>query len=115
VPRRGKRESVGRLADNCDYRRWVAVSRPALEAVVRHDGPLDVLCCLIDGELLAAAQLSARTGRPLKAVNHYVRLLSIFDLVQRTDGPDGGEPLYAASLEGHPAWVRRAVEEHRGV
>jgi hypothetical protein len=89
------------------------VSSPALEAVVKHDGRLDVLCCILDGGPLAIPQLSARTGRPLGAVDHYIKLLESFDLVARAGDLDGGEPLYVATLDDHPDWVREAVEEHR--
>jgi DNA-binding transcriptional ArsR family regulator len=89
------------------------VSTSALEAIVEHEGRLDVLCCLIDGEWLTVPQLSARTGKSLKAVRHYVKLLKSIGLVERSGKHDGREPLYGASLDGHPDWVREAVEEHR--
>jgi DNA-binding transcriptional ArsR family regulator len=89
------------------------VSSSALEAIVRHDGRLDVLCCILDGGPLAVTQLSARTGKSLKAVSHYVKLLESFDLVEKIADLGGGEPLYAATLDKHPDWVREAVEEHR--
>jgi hypothetical protein len=84
----------------------------ALEAVVKHDGRLDVLCCLFHGEPLAVVQLSARIAKPARAVAHYMKQLESFDLVEKTDGLDG-EPLYVATLEKQPDWVREAVEEHR--
>jgi hypothetical protein len=84
-----------------------------MEAIVKHDGRLDVLCCILDGGPLAASQLSARIGRPLKAVDHYVKLLDSFGLVKKLGDLDGGEPLYAATLDEHPDWVREAVEGHR--
>jgi predicted transcriptional regulator len=83
-----------------------------MEAILRHEGRLDVLCCLIDGESLAIPQLSARTGRSLKAVSHYVKLLESFDLIERVEG-SGGDVLYAATLDTHPDWVRETVDEHR--
>ncbi len=89
------------------------VSSSSLEAIVTHDGRLDVLCCILDGGPLAVPQLSARTGRSVKAVGHYVKLLDSFDLVEKVGGLDGGVPLYAASLDEHPDWVREAVDEHR--
>lgn len=89
------------------------MSPSPLEAIVKHDGRLDVLCCLVDDRPLAVPQLSARTGRSLTAVGHYVKLLDSFGLVETTENPDGGEPLYAATLDRHPDWVREAVEEHR--
>jgi hypothetical protein len=85
----------------------------ALEAIVKHDGRLDILCCILDGGPLAVPQLSARTGGSLKAVDHYVKLLESFDLVEKIGDLDGGEPLYAVTLDDHPDWVRQAVEEHR--
>lgn len=88
------------------------MSLPALEAIVKHDGRLDVLCCILDGGPLAVPQLSARTGRSLKAVGHYIKLLEAFDLVEKCGDLDGGEPLYAATLDEHPGWVLEAVEEH---
>jgi hypothetical protein len=89
------------------------VSSPALEAIVKHDGRLDLLCCILDGGPLAVPQLSARTGRPPQAVGHFVKLLESFDLVEKVGDLDGGEPLYAATLDEHPDWVREAIEEHR--
>jgi Bacterial regulatory protein, arsR family len=89
------------------------VSPSALEAIVRHDGRLDVLCCILDGGPLAVPQLSARTSQSPKAVAHYLRLLESFDLVEKVADLDGGEPLYVATLDEHADWVREAVEEHR--
>jgi DNA-binding transcriptional ArsR family regulator len=85
-----------------------------LEAIVKHDGRLDVVCCILDGGPLAVPQLSARTGKPAKAVEHYLKLLESFGLVEKVGDLDGGEPLYAATLDGHPDWVRETVDEHRG-
>ena len=84
----------------------------ALEAIVKHEGRLDVLCCILDGGPLAVPQLSARTGRPLNVTDHYIKLLDIYGLVEKFADLDGGEPLYAATLDEHPDWVREAVEEH---
>jgi regulatory ArsR family protein len=86
-----------------------------LKAIVRHDGRLDLLCCLVDGASLAVAQMSAMTGMPANAVSHYLDLLRSFDLVAEVSGSDDDddEPLYAATLEGQPDWVREAIEEHR--
>ena len=89
------------------------MSSSRLEAIVKHEARLDLLCCLVDGEPLAVPQLSARTGRSLKAVDHHLKLLESFDLVDQAGHLDGGEPLYTATLDGHPDWVRKAVEEHR--
>jgi DNA-binding transcriptional ArsR family regulator len=91
------------------------MSPAALEAIVKHDGRLDVLCCILDGGPLAIRQLSARTGGSLQAVGHWVKLLESFDLVEKIADLDGGEPLYAATLDSHPDWVREAIEEHRRV
>jgi DNA-binding transcriptional ArsR family regulator len=87
------------------------VSSP-LDRVVKHDGRLDVLSCLIDGEPLAVPQLSAEIGLSRTAVRHHVKLLDSFDLVERA-GELGGEPRYSATLDEHPDWVREIVEEHR--
>jgi len=90
------------------------VSSSGLEAIVKHDGRLDVLCCILDGGPLAIPQLSARTGRPLNVVGHWVKLLDSFGLIEKIgDFEDGGEPLYATTLDEHPDWVREAIEEHR--
>ena len=79
---------------------------------MKHDGRLDVLCCILDGGPLAVPQLSARTGRPRKVVAYWVELLDSFDLVEKVGDPGGGEPLYAATLDDHPSWVWEAVKEH---
>jgi len=89
------------------------LSRSGLEAIVKHDGRLDILCCILDGGPLAVPQLSARTGASRKAVSHWVKTLESFGLVEKIADLDGGEPLYAATLERHPDWVREAVEGHR--
>jgi DNA-binding transcriptional ArsR family regulator len=89
------------------------VSSSALEAIVKHDGRLDLLCCILDGGPLSVAQMSARTGEPASAVDHWVELLGTFGLVEKVADLDGGEPLYAATLDEHPAWVREAIERHR--
>ncbi len=89
------------------------MSSSALEAIVRHDGRLDLLCCILDGGPLSVPQLSARTGEPASAVDHWVKLLDTFGLVTKIADPDGGEPLYAATLDEHPDWVRDAIEQHR--
>lgn len=81
---------------------------------MRHDGRLDVLCCLLDGGPLAVPQLAARTGELPQTVRYWVRLLESYGLVEALADLDGGEPLYAVTLDEHPDWVREAVEEHRG-
>jgi DNA-binding transcriptional ArsR family regulator len=90
------------------------VSPAPLEAIIKHDGRLDVLCCILDGGPLGVPQLSARTGKSEKAVGHWIKLLDSFGLVERIGDLDGREPLYVATLDGHPDWVREAVEAHRG-
>lgn len=89
------------------------MSSSALEAIVKHDGRLDLLCCILDGGPLSVPQMSARTGGPASAVDHWVKLLGTFGLVEKIADLDGGEPLYAATLDEHPGWVREAIEEHR--
>jgi DNA-binding transcriptional ArsR family regulator len=83
-----------------------------LEAIVKHDGRLDILCCLLDGGPRAIMQLSAQTGMSPAEVGHHIELLNLFDLAERADGV-AGEPLYQATLENRPDWVRQAVERHR--
>jgi hypothetical protein len=89
------------------------VSRAALEAVVNHEGRLDLLCCLLDGAPLSARQLSARIGRGLSVVGHWVKLLEAFDLIGQVGDRGDAEALYAATLDEQPDWVREAVENHR--
>ncbi len=84
-----------------------------LEPIINHDGRLDVLCCLIDGERLTVSQLSARTGKSLAAVKQYVKLLESFDLVEKAPTVAGTEQLYGIDLQGHPDWVRTAIQDHR--
>jgi DNA-binding transcriptional ArsR family regulator len=93
----------------------MTVSSSSLEAIMRHDGRLDVLCCLLDDEALTVPQLSARTGRSMAVVAHHLRLLDSFELVEKADEPDRVDPMYAATLDGHPDWVQEAVEEHRRI
>lgn len=78
-----------------------------------HDGRLDVLCCLLDGGPLSVTQLGARIGESSQTVHYWVSLLDSFSLVQRLGDPGGRRPLYAATLDEHPDWVREAVEGHR--
>ncbi len=78
-----------------------------------HDGRLNVLCCLLDGEPLSVPQLGARIGERSRTVRYWVHLLDSFCLVESLGDLVGGEPPYAASLHGHPDWVRAAVEGHR--
>jgi len=88
------------------------MARSPLEAVVRHEGRLDVMCCLDDEGPLGVKQLIARTGKPRVAVDHHLKLLNAIDLVNRIH-VDGDAPLYELTLDDHPDWVREAVEEHR--
>jgi DNA-binding transcriptional ArsR family regulator len=83
------------------------------ERVVKHDVRLDILCCLVDGQSLTTAQLSARIGKSIREVGYHVRLLDSCDLVARTDTTVGEQPLYDVTLDEHEDWVREAVEEHR--
>lgn len=89
------------------------MSSSALEAILKHDGRLDLLCCILDGGPLSVLQLSARTGEPAKAVGHWVDLLEAFGLVERVANLNDGEALYVASLENHPDWVRQIIDGHR--
>lgn len=77
-----------------------------------HAGRLDVLCCILDGGPLTAMQIGARTGQPERLVSHWLELLDAFGLVERLGAPGGGEPLYAATLDEHPAWVHERVRRH---
>jgi len=85
-----------------------------LETVVHHGGRLNILRCLVDNGDQSVPQLAARTGDPGRAVHYWVRVLENFDLVKRV-GEEGRQrrPIYSASLDGHPEWVRKAVEDHR--
>jgi DNA-binding transcriptional ArsR family regulator len=89
------------------------MSPEALEAIVNHDGRLDVLCCILDAGPLAVPQLSARTGKPPHVVGHWVKLLESFGLVEKTIDIEGGVTLYAIALDDQPDWVREAIEKHR--
>ncbi|HEU4905137.1 MAG TPA: winged helix-turn-helix domain-containing protein [Solirubrobacterales bacterium] len=85
-----------------------------LETVVHHDGRLNILCCLVDNGDQSIPQLAARTGDSQQAVHYWVRVLENFDLVKQV-GEEGRQrrPVYSVSLDGHPQWVREAVEDHR--
>ncbi len=80
---------------------------------MRHDGRLDVLCCILDGGPLTIQQVSARIGCSLRSAAYWLDLLDSFDLVAKVDELDGGEAIFAISLDGHPDWVREAIEHHR--
>jgi hypothetical protein len=89
------------------------VSSPP-QALIRHDGRLDVLCCLDDdrGPLTVTA-IAARVGRHPAAVAYLLASLDPHGVVKKTGKLEGGEPLYEACLDQQPAWVREAVEAHR--
>lgn len=89
------------------------MSSSRLDGIVRHDGRLDLLCCLLDGGPLSIPQLAARIGKSPQAVRYWAGLLDSFDLIERRAPLDDGEPLYEATLDDHPAWVREAVMQHR--
>lgn len=89
------------------------MSLSALEAIVRHDGRLNVLCCLLDSEPLSVPQLGARIGESSRTMRYWVHLLDSFSLVQRCGDLQDGELLYGVSLNDHADWVRDAVEGHR--
>lgn len=72
-----------------------------------------MLCCILDGGPLEAAQIGARIGRPQRLVRHWLEVLDCFELVETLGALDEGEPLYIATLDDHPDWVRAAVDMHR--
>lgn len=84
-----------------------------LEMVVKHDGRLNLLCCLLDEGPLSVPQLAARTGESPQAVRYWANLLDSFELIEERAALDDGEPLYAATLDDHPRWVLEAVRQHR--
>ncbi len=90
-----------------------AVSSSRLETIVKHDGRLNLLCCLLDGGPLSVPQIAARIGESLQAVRYWIGLLDAFSLVEKHAGMSGGETLYSATLDRHPEWVREAVAQHR--
>lgn len=85
-----------------------------LETVVHHAGRLNVLRCLMDNGDQSIPQLATRTGDPVQSVHYWVRVLENFDLVKqvREEGRQRRR-VYSVSLDGHPRWVREAVENHR--
>jgi predicted transcriptional regulator len=89
------------------------MSSSRLETIVMHDGRLNVLCCLLDGGPLSVPRLSARIGESSRTVRYWVSLLDSFGLVQTLGDLDGGEPLYAVTVDDHPDWVRETIEAHR--
>lgn len=84
-----------------------------LETIVKHDGRLNLLCCLLDGGPLSVPQIAARIGESSQAVRYWANLLDSFDLVEKRDALGDGGPVYAATLDDHPEWVREAVRQHR--
>jgi DNA-binding transcriptional ArsR family regulator len=84
-----------------------------LETIVKHDGRLGLLCCLLDAGPQSGSQLAIRTSESLRAVRYWLRLLEPAGLVVKLADPGGGEPLYAAALDEHPGWVREAVDDYR--
>jgi DNA-binding transcriptional ArsR family regulator len=89
------------------------MSSSRLEQIVKHDGRLNLLSCLLDGGPLPASRLAAQIGESVQAARYWLRLLEAFDLVEEHGAPGGGEVLYAATLDEHPDWVRDAVGRHR--
>ena len=84
-----------------------------LETIVKHDGRLNLLCCLLDAGPLSVPQLAARIGESTQTVSYWTRLLDSFGLVVKRSEAAGGAALYEASLDDHPGWVREAVRLHR--
>jgi hypothetical protein len=89
------------------------MSSARLETIVKHDGRLDVLCCLVDGGPLGIPQVAARITKPAQTVHYWMRLLESFSIVEKIADLHGLEPLYVVTLEDHPDWVEEAVKEHR--
>lgn len=90
------------------------MSPPGLEQIVKRDGRLNLLSCLVANGSLSASELAARTGDSLQAVSYWLRLLDRFDLVDEDEvanRPD--EVIYSATLDEQPKWVREAVRQHR--
>jgi hypothetical protein len=98
------------------YARWSesGVSPPGLEQIVKHDGRLNLLSCLVASGSLSASELAARTGDSLQAVNYWLRLLDRFDFVDEGEAANQPEGVvYSARLDEQPKWVREAVRQHR--
>jgi hypothetical protein len=89
------------------------VNSPHLETIVKHDGRLNLLCCLLDGGPLSVPQIAARIGESSQAVRYWANLLDSFNLVEKRDALGDGWPVYTATLDEHPEWVREAVRQHR--
>ena len=84
-----------------------------LETIVKHDGRLNLLCCLLDAGPLSVPRLAARIGESAQTVRYWTRLLDSYGLVEKRGGLASGGLLYAATLDDHPEWVREAVRQHR--
>jgi len=89
------------------------MSPPGLEQIVKHDGRLNLLSCLVANGSLSPTQLAMRIGESVQAVCYWLRLLDRFDLVEEGEAASRGEAVYSATLEEHPDWVREAVRQHR--
>lgn len=90
-----------------------SVDSSRLEAIVKHDRRLDVLCCLLDAGPLGIPQVAARTRAPDRMVHYWVRLLETFNLVEKVGDPDDREARYRITLDGQPDWVEETIEAHR--
>jgi DNA-binding transcriptional ArsR family regulator len=84
-----------------------------LERIVKHDGRLNVLCCLLDEGALSPTEIAIRIGETLQAVRYWLGLLESFGLVEKRGELVDGEPQHAASLDEQLDWVRAAVRQHR--
>ena len=71
-----------------------------------------MLCCILD-RTAGRPQISARIVEPEGLVRHWLKTLHALSLVQRIGTPGDGEPLYAATLDNHPDWVRAVIARHR--
>jgi DNA-binding transcriptional ArsR family regulator len=81
--------------------------------VVEHEARLDILRCLADGEPLALAQVSSKTGMYPRRATHHLRILDSFGLVGETEDIESGQALYTTRLADQPDWVREIVEAHQ--
>lgn len=89
----------------------MAVSPSGLEAIVKHDGRLNVLSVLLDGGPLSVDQLASQIDESPRVVRYWVHLLESYGLVLWLDLGDS-EEMYEATLLVHPDWVQDAVTEH---
>lgn len=88
------------------------MSSLSLERRISHGFRLDILCCLVDGTLSLTA-LSNRLEKPLTTVAYHLRVLEDRDVVEKIDGMEDEDPVYAARLDRHPPWVAEAVANHK--